>query len=295
MTERRGLAMDRAALRRHVREALAEDHAREDLTSRVSLAGSGQGRAVLRAGAAGVLAGVEAARETFAVLSPRLRARALLRDGARVRPGVAVLEVRGPRRLVLAGERTALNYLMRLSGVATAVAGCVRALRGTRVTLLDTRKTTPHFRLLEKAAVRAGGGSNHRMGLHDAVLLKENHVQAAGGVEAAVRRARSGLLRLGRPEVPVEVEVQSLGELREALPLPVDRIMLDNFSAAALRRASALLRTIPRAKCPEIEVSGGVTLATLRAHAVPGVDFISMGAITHSAPALAFSLDWRDD
>jgi nicotinate-nucleotide pyrophosphorylase (carboxylating) len=149
------------------------------------------------------------------------------------------------------------------------------------------------MRALEKQAVRAGGGANHRMGLHDAVLLKDNHVRAAGGPARAVARAHAGLARLGVPRVMVELEVQSLEELREALDLPVDRIMLDNFGVASLRRALALLAKVPRRRRPEVEVSGGITLRTLRRHALPGVDFISSGALTHSAPALPFSLDWE--
>ncbi|HVP38227.1 MAG TPA: carboxylating nicotinate-nucleotide diphosphorylase [Candidatus Saccharimonadales bacterium] len=283
---------ERALLRAHVAAALAEDGAGHDLTSAVGLPPGARGTAVVVAGAAGVLAGTEAAGLAFRLRSPYLRVARLRRDGARVRRGTPVLRVSGPAAAVLSAERTALNYLGHLSGIATLTARCVAGLRGTRVTLLDTRKTTPLLRVLEKAAVRAGGGANHRMGLHDAVLLKDNHVRAAGGPAAAVARARAGLERLGRPRVMLELEVQSLAELRAAVGLPVDRIMLDNFPLAQLRPALALLARVPRRRRPQVEVSGGITLAGIRRHALSGVDFISAGALTHSAPALPFSLDW---
>jgi nicotinate-nucleotide pyrophosphorylase (carboxylating) len=278
-----------AWLAAHVRASLAEDHAAEDITSALSVDPATPGEAVICAGARGTLAGTQAAAAVFRILSARLRVRVLARDGARLRKGEAVLRASGPKRLLLAGERTALNYLMRLSGVATLTAEYVAALRGTGVRLLDTRKTTPHLRALEKQAVLAGGGCNHRMGLHDAVLIKENHVRAAGSVGAAVSRAQAGLRRR-RLRLPIEIEVQSQAEVREVKELPVQRVMLDNFTPAGVRRAVACLKTGRHA--PEIEVSGGVTLATIRRYALPGVDFISVGALTHSAVALPFSLDW---
>ncbi|MBI5837294.1 MAG: carboxylating nicotinate-nucleotide diphosphorylase [Candidatus Eisenbacteria bacterium] len=283
----------RALLLAHVAAALSEDGAAHDVTSAVGLPPGQAGTAVLVAGAPGVLAGGEPAELAFRLLSPRLRVRLLLRDGAKVRPGTKVLRVRGPRAAILSAERTALNYMTHLSGIATLTAAHVARLKGTGVTLLDTRKTTPLLRLLEKAAVRAGGGRNHRMGLHDAVLLKDNHVRAAGGPAKAVARARRALADMGRPRLTVELEVQSMAELREARDLPVDRIMLDNFTPARIRAALKLMGAVPRRRRPEIEVSGGIHLGNLRRHAIPGVDFISVGALTHSAPALPFSLDWE--
>ena len=277
-------------LRAHVEAALDEDRAREDLTSALTISPRDEGEAVLRAGAPGVLAGTLPAVMAFRQLSPKLYARALLRDGSRLKRGTAVLRVRGPRARILSGERTALNYLMHLSGVATLTARYLAALRGTGVTLLDTRKTTPLLRALEKMAVASGGGRNHRMGLHDAVLIKENHVRAAGSIMAAVERVRAGLNRRGLARVPIEIEVQDEHEVREVAPLAVTRVMLDNFSPARVRAAVRLLRSArPNV---QIEVSGGINLVTVRRFALPGVDFISVGALTHSAPALPLSLDW---
>jgi nicotinate-nucleotide pyrophosphorylase (carboxylating) len=191
-----------------------------------------------------------------------------------------VLEVRGNARALLSAERTALNFLARLSGVATLTASCVREVEGTGARILDTRKTTPGLRMLEKAAVHAGGGTNHRTGLFDEILIKENHVAAAGGVGEAVRRAAAA-----RPAVPLEIEVRTLTELDEALEAGATRILLDNMDLDTLRAAVA--RTDGRAW---LEASGGVTLASLREIAQTGVDFISIGALTHSAPALDLSL-----
>jgi nicotinate-nucleotide pyrophosphorylase (carboxylating) len=188
--------------------------------------------------------------------------------------------VEGSAAAILGAERTALNFLQRLSGVATLTARCVRAVRGTGATILDTRKTTPGLRALEKAAVAAGGGTNHRSGLYDAVLIKENHAVLAGGVGEAVRRARERA-----PGVPLEVECRTLGEVDEALAAQAPRILLDNMTPTML--AGVVRRVAGRA---ELEASGGVTLDSLRAVADSGVDFISMGALTHSAPALDLSL-----
>jgi nicotinate-nucleotide pyrophosphorylase (carboxylating) len=191
-----------------------------------------------------------------------------------------VLEVHGNARALLGAERTALNFLGRLSGVATLTARCVREVEGTGARILDTRKTTPGLRMAEKAAVYFGGGTNHRIGLFDEILIKENHAAAAGGVGEAVRRARAA-----RPDLPLEVEVRTLQELDEALAAGAPRIMLDNMDRATLREA--VQRTAGRAS---LEASGGVTLTRLREIAETGIDFISIGALTHSAPALDLSL-----
>ena len=191
-----------------------------------------------------------------------------------------MLLARGRARALLTAERTALNFLAHLSGIATATARAVAAVQGTGARILDTRKTTPGLRALEKAAVRAGGGVNHRAGLYDAILIKENHAELAGGVGEAVRRAREA-----SPELPLEVECRSESEIDEALEAGATRLLLDNFTPEALRAAVA--RVGGRA---ELEASGGITLANLRDYAEAGVDFISLGALTHSAPALDLSL-----
>ncbi len=191
-----------------------------------------------------------------------------------------MLRATGDARALLAAERTALNFLQRLSGVATLTARCVRAVEGTGATILDTRKTTPGLRALEKAAVRAGGAANHRAGLYDMVLIKENHSALAGGVGAAVRAARAAF-----PDLPLEVECATPGEVREALEAGAARILLDNMLPDQLRAVAAEVGG--RAK---LEASGGIVFDTLRAHAQTGVDFISIGALTHSAPALDLSL-----
>ena len=193
----------------------------------------------------------------------------------------------GPAHALLAAERTALNLIGHLSGIATLTARYARELEGYEAELLDTRKTTPGLRALEKAAVAAGGGRNHRMGLHDAILIKENHAALAGGVGEAVRRAREA-----RPEMPVEVECRDLGEIREALEAGADRLLLDNMSAEELRDAVAARDAAARAHGPvaTLEASGGITLDNVRGVAGAGVDFVSVGALTHSAPALDLSM-----
>jgi nicotinate-nucleotide pyrophosphorylase (carboxylating) len=226
-----------------------------------------------------VVFGLDAAEHTFHALDPALEIERLTEEG-RWREGGSVLRVEGSARAILTGERTALNFLQRLSGVATMTAWCVRAVAGTGATILDTRKTTPGLRALEKAAVAAGGGTNHRAGLYDAILIKENHAALAGGVAEAVRMARTRGL-----EVPLEVECRTLAEVDEALEAGATWIMLDNMSLAEMREAVQLVGG--RAK---LEASGGVTLEALKDIADTGVDFISVGALTHSAPALDLSL-----
>lgn len=265
---------------RLARAALAEDLGRGDLTSRATVPASARGTAWITAKQHGVLAGLPAAKAMFLSASPRLRFTAHAREGGAVRLGQRVARITGPLRAILAGERTALNLVSRLSGIATLTRAYVRAARG--VPVLDTRKTTPLLRDLEKYAVRAGGGTNHRSGLYDAVLVKDNHIAAAGGLGRAValaRRARRG---------PVEVEAQSLAEVREAVAARADTIMLDNLPIPTLRRAIRLIRRTSRAR---IELSGGVTLKTIGRLARLKPDCISIGALTHSAPALDFSLE----
>jgi nicotinate-nucleotide pyrophosphorylase (carboxylating) len=229
----------------------------------------------------GVVAGLRVAEAVFRTVDPALRWHARVDDGSYRESGL-VAEVAGPARALMTGERTALNFLQRLSGVATLTARYVAAVAGTGATILDTRKTTPGMRVLEKQAVLAGGGENHRIGLYDGILVKENHAALAGGVGEATRLALEGGHRFG---VPVEVECATLGEVSDALSAGVDRILLDNMSLDELRSAVGLASG--RAK---LEASGGVTLETVRGIAETGVDYISVGALTHSAPALDLSL-----
>jgi nicotinate-nucleotide pyrophosphorylase (carboxylating) len=216
-------------------------------------------------------------------VDPRVATAALETDGTVVKADTVLASVRGPARAVLAGERVALNLLGHLSGVATATRSFVDRIEGTGARILDTRKTTPLWRALEKRAVVSGGGTNHRMGLHDAVLIKDNHVRAVGSVGDAVRRARK---RVGR-KVHVEVEIDRLTDLEPAIEAGADIVMLDNMPPARMRKAVELAR----GRCA-LEASGGVTLANVRRIAETGVDFISVGRITHSAPALDVALDF---
>ena len=275
---------DPGALRRLIRAALAEDlGARGDVTSRALIPAAARGHAVLVVKQAGIVCGLEIAGKVFGALSPRIRFRRLVRDGARVPEHTRLARLDGPLRAILAGERTALNLLQRLSGIATLTRQFVELARPYRVTILDTRKTTPLFRDLEKYAVRCGGGRNHRMGLYDAVLIKDNHIAAVGSPAHAVAIARR---RAGG--LTVEVECQTPAQVRSALAARPDVIMLDNLPESETRRAIALIR---RRRNIAIELSGGVTLATVGRLARLRPDFISVGALTHSAPAMDISLE----
>jgi nicotinate-nucleotide pyrophosphorylase (carboxylating) len=260
-----------------IERAIAEDLGEGDLTSAAVVPGEAIARARIEQRSPGVLAGLDVARAVFRTIDPELRWHPRAPEGEWREPGLAA-EVAGNARSVLAGERVALNFLGRLSGVATLTARYVEAVEGTGVKILDTRKTTPGLRALEKQAVRTGGGVNHRSGLYDAILIKENHAELAGGVGEATRRA------LGQG-APVEVECASLPEVDDALAAGAERILLDNMSVDELR--AGVERVGGRA---ELEASGGVTLDTVRAIAETGVDFISVGALTHSAPALDLSM-----
>ena len=264
-----------------IQRALGEDLGTGDLTSRAVVPEGSLATGVVIAKADGVVAGIDVAAAVFATLDRELPVELRAADGDHVAPGDELLAMRGDARAILAGERVALNLLGRLSGIATLTASYVAAVEGTGTRILDTRKTMPGMRALEKAAVVAGGGTSHRFGLYDAILVKENHVRVAGGVGEAARRALAGA-----PEgVVVEIEVESLEELDEALDAGVGRVLLDNMRPDVLR--AAVERTAGRA---ELEASGGITLETVRAVAETGVDFISVGALTHSAPALDVSL-----
>ncbi|HEY1276707.1 MAG TPA: carboxylating nicotinate-nucleotide diphosphorylase [Thermoleophilaceae bacterium] len=260
--------------------ALAEDVGERDLTTEIVVPDGATARARIEQKAEGVLCGLGVAEDVFHRIEPGLRWRSLAPEGEWRAPGF-VAEVVGPARGILTGERVALNFLGRLSGIATLTARFVREVEGTGARILDTRKTTPGLRGLEKEAVLAGGGVNHRQGLYDAVLIKENHAALGGGVEEATRRALAG----APDDVTVEVECATLAEVEEALGAGAGRILLDNMSPAELREAVSLVDG--RA---ELEASGGITLENVRAVAETGVDYISVGALTHSAPALDLSL-----
>ena len=263
-----------------VRAALAEDVGSGDATTLATVGAAARARATITQKAPGVLFGLDAAEAAFAQLDESAAFERLSPEGVWQAAGTRVLRIEGSARALLSGERVALNLLQRLSGVATLTARYVEAVQGTGVQILDTRKTMPGLRALEKAAVRAGGGRNHRTGLYDAILIKENHVAAAGGIAAAIERARSAY-----PDLPLEVECRNEDEVGQALATGAPRILLDNMSPGELRAICA--RVGDRA---ELEASGGITLDTVRAHAVEGLDFISVGALTHSAPALDLSL-----
>jgi nicotinate-nucleotide pyrophosphorylase (carboxylating) len=264
-----------------VRDALEEDVGSGDVTSNATVpeAAAARGRIVQKA--PGVIFGLDVAEAVFRRLDPDVRFRRLTEEG-RWRDGGEVLEIDGRARALLTGERTALNFLAHLSGIATASARAARAVEGTNARVLDTRKTTPGLRELEKAAVAAGGAVNHRAGLYDAILIKENHIAAAGGIAAAVERARAAAPELAHT---LEVEVRNPAEIEEALAAGAPRLLLDNMDERELRAAVAQVNG--RAT---LEASGGVTAENLGRLADTGIEWISMGALTHSAPALDLSL-----
>lgn len=264
-----------------IERALAEDRVRQDKTSLALFPKEHHSEAFLIAGATGVLSGMEVARQVFQTVDRGIQFQAFRRDGESVRKGLKIARLKGRTRSLLSAERVALNFLMHLSGIATLTAKFVKVLQGTPVILLDTRKTLPGLRMLEKYAVRCGGGKNHRMNLAEAILLKSNHIRAFGSISDAVMVARKKY-----PRMWIEVEVQNLKEFQEALKTSADRIMLDNFSLARLRKAVALSRKRTPANPIPLEASGGVTLKNARRMARIGVNFISAGVLTHSAPAL---------
>ena len=264
-----------------IEQALREDVGPGDVTTRAVIPPDVRGKGAILVKAHGVICGLQVAAEVFRAVDERVSFRPRVREGEPVQPGDVVAEVEGPLRGILTAERTALNFLARLSGIATLTARFVDAVAPYRAVILDTRKTTPGWRVLEKYAVRCGGGRNHRMGLYDMVLIKDNHIAACGSISEAVRRVRAAGVG-----VPVEVEVKDLDELREALKLGVDRILLDNFSVEDIAEAVK----IAEGRVP-LEASGGVTLDNVAAIAATGVDYISVGALTHSAPALDLSLE----
>lgn len=272
---------DAADVRRVIAAALAEDIGAGDLTSIAVIPAELKFHGVLAAREPMVVAGLDIARQVFATVVPEATWVAEAEDGDRVDAGSVIAEVVGPARGLLTAERTALNLLQHLSGIATLTRTYVDRLDGTGCTLLDTRKTIPGLRHLAKYATRLGGARNHRMGLYDAILIKDNHIAVCGGVTQAVRRARTA-------GVPVEIECDTLGQVGEAVAASADIILLDNMPPDLLRQAASLVAG--RAK---LEASGGVTLDTIRDIAETGVDFVSVGRITQSARAVDIGLDWE--
>ncbi|HXF52887.1 MAG TPA: carboxylating nicotinate-nucleotide diphosphorylase [Hyphomicrobiaceae bacterium] len=268
-----------------VRAALAEDlGVSGDITTHAIVPAGARACGVLAARKAGVVAGLKVAEAAFRALDPQVEFKIEIADGRRAPAGAALARVAGNARALLSAERVALNFLGRMSGIATLTRAFVDAIAGTKAMIVDTRKTTPNLRTFEKYAVRAGGGQNHRAGLHDAVLIKDNHIVVAGGVGAAIKRIRS---RVGHM-VKVEVEVDTLEALAEALAYNIDAVLLDNMGPERLAEAVRLV-----AGRALTEASGGVSLETVRAIAESGVDLISSGALTHSAPALDIGLDFE--
>ncbi|HUM44936.1 MAG TPA: carboxylating nicotinate-nucleotide diphosphorylase [Fervidobacterium sp.] len=265
--------------------AFAEDIGEGDHTTLCSIPADAEGRAKLIIKEEGILAGVEVAKEVFHKFDPTLKMEVFIEDGAHVKPGDVAFVVEGKVQSLLQTERLVLNIMQRMSGIATTTHHYVKLLEGTHTKLLDTRKTSPGMRILEKKAVKIGGGENHRIGLFDMILLKDNHVDFAGGIENAIRRAQKYLKEKGK-DLKIEIEVRNLDELKEALRVGgVDRIMLDNFSVEDTRKAVELV-----ARQVELESSGGITEETIRSYAECGVDYISVGAFTHSVKSLDMSL-----
>jgi nicotinate-nucleotide pyrophosphorylase (carboxylating) len=277
--------LPKAHVQRAVTDALTEDLGLAgDLTTDSTVAADAQAEAVIASRQTGVIAGLDLAEAAFAAMDPDVLFERISSDGTRVEPGDVVARISGNARAILTGERVALNYLGRLSGIASLTRRYVDAISGTKAAIVDTRKTTPGLRAFEKYAVRCGGGRNHRTGLFDAILIKDNHIVAAGGVEAAVARARAYAGHM----VKIEVEVDTLEQLALVLKHRVDAVLLDNMAPDTLQAAVKMVggRALT-------EASGGVNLTTVRAIAETGVDLISVGALTHSAQVLDLGLDFK--
>lgn len=264
--------------------ALREDLGSGDATTIACIPKNARGEGRIISKATGILCGVDIAAQIFRALDPKCKIRIQVHDGNAIKPGLEIMHVNGSLRALLAAERTALNFLQQLSGVASYTRLFVDAIKGTHATILDTRKTTPLLRTLEKYAVRTGGGENHRFGLSDMILIKDNHIAAAGSIAAAVKQC---ITFKRQSKLKVEVETSTIEQVRDILEIGgVDRIMLDNYSLPQIRAAVKLVaHRVP------LEASGGVSLKTVRAIAMTGVEFISLGAITHSAPAVDLSFE----
>ena len=282
--------LSKAAVEPLIAAALKEDVGSRDLTSSALIPKGQLAKAEIVIRREGVIAGLQVAEWVFSLTDSKIKFQPTVKDGQKVYPDKAVAFLEGPARGILSGERTALNFLGHLSGIATLTRAFVEKVKGTSTKILETRKTTPGLRLLEKYAVRTGGGVNHRMGLYDGVLIKENHLRLAGGVQKAVALAKAA----GQKNVPIEVEVTNLNEFRQAVASKADLILLDNMKLAEIQEAVRLRNAVARSKGgakPLLEVSGGVNLENVRPIALTGVDRISVGALTHSAPALNIAME----
>lgn len=265
--------------------AFAEDVGEGDHTTLCSIPASAMGKANLIIKEAGILAGVEIGKQVFHTLNPQLKIDVLINDGSQVKPGDVVFTVEGQVQSILQAERIVLNIMQRMSGIATTTQKYVSIIAGTGAKVLDTRKTTPGMRMLEKQAVKIGGGENHRIGLFDMILLKDNHIDFAGGIKKAITGAQA-YLKDNNKQLKIEIEVRDFDELNEVLLVGgVDRIMLDNFTPEDTKRAVEIVN-----KRVELESSGGITIETIRSYAETGVDYISVGALTHSVKGLDMSL-----
>ncbi|MDO8586087.1 MAG: carboxylating nicotinate-nucleotide diphosphorylase [Armatimonadota bacterium] len=275
------MSLDLMQARKVVKRALAEDIGAGDITTRLTVPASATASGVIVAKEAGIIAGLPIAALCFELIDPTVAFRAMVSEGHAARPGETIAEIAGSAQPILSAERVALNFLQRMSGIATMTAKFVKAVEGTRARIVDTRKTTPGLRLFEKYAVRMGGGSNHRFGLDDGILIKDNHIAIAGGVGPAVRAARRGAPHT----LGVEVEVRSISEIEEALASGADAVLLDNMSLEEMREAAQLI-----AGRALVEASGGVDADVVLAVAATGVDIISVGRLTHSFKSLDLSL-----
>lgn len=268
-----------------IANALIEDTGDGDHTSLSTIPADAVGKAKLLVKQAGILSGMEIAARVFSLVDPRISMHPLMKDGDAIQPGDVAFTVEGPSASILKAERLVLNFMQRMSGIATTTSQYVRQLEGFNTKVLDTRKTTPLMRAIEKTAVKHGGGHNHRFGLYDMIMIKDNHVDFAGGIAKAIHAANSYLKTTGRV-LPVEIEVRNFDELKQVLDTGgVNRIMLDNFSPGNLRTAVEMI-----AGKYETEASGGITLETIRQYAETGVDFVSVGALTHQIKSLDLSL-----
>lgn len=269
---------------KYVKKAIDEDIGSGDYTTQATVKPNLKGSARIISKQSGIIAGTTIAEHVFKTADPQLLVTIYYRDGNFLHGNESVMLIKGNVNFILSAERTALNYLAHLSGIATLTGKFVNEIKGTKAKITDTRKTTPLLRAMEKEAVKAGGGINHRMGLYDMILIKENHIRAAGGIVYAVKQTRRFLKEM-KLNLLIEVETRALPDVREALTCAIDRIMLDNMNSDEVREAVHLVN-----KQVDLEASGGITLENVREIAETGVDYISIGALTHSAPAFDFSL-----
>lgn len=265
--------------------AIREDVGEGDHSSLATIPDKATGKAGLLIKESGIIAGIEIAEKVFKKTDPGLRLSKLMRDGQQVKPGDIVFYVSGSSRSILTAERLALNFMQRMSGIATHAHELNQKLAGLQTKILDTRKTTPNFRIFEKMAVKTGGGENHRMGLYDMIMIKDNHIDFAGGISQAIKKTNE-YLKQKRKKMQIEIEVRNFDELEEVLETgKINRIMLDNFSPADLKKAVKIIN-----RRYETEASGGITMKTIREYAETGVDYISSGALTHQIKSLDMSL-----